>query len=191
MKWMNEKKRNGFFVSGENYKLIDRETLAYVAGLFDGEGNIAFQKNGKSSYIRVTIVNTDRAIVEYVQGLFGGTVTALKRSNPKWKPSWHWILTWSRAIYFLEGIRPWIRIKTGQIDVAMQWSVLRPGSGQWRGFKTKARNQEIILLKAQLKWLNHRGSAERGPEPMDQQLPTFDQPARLRIEGTPMPDRSY
>lgn len=166
MKWLNEGKRNGFFVPGEAYQFIDREVLAYVAGLFDGEGSISFQRNSKTLYIRASISNTDRAVLEFLQQTFGGSVVTLKRVNPEWKVGQQWILTWSRAVLFLKAIQPWSRVKSAQIEVGLRWGELRPGSGKWTPDVTQQRVSDVEALRLRLKWLNHRGSSDRGPEPL-------------------------
>src|SRR5271166_3856286 len=98
------------------------ETLAYVAGLFDGEGCVNFTQSGKQKtwVIRVMIRNTDHDIILYLQALFGGRIEEKKLypGKPHWKPSYCWRLDWDAAIGFLVAIEPWVRIKKDQILVA-------------------------------------------------------------------------
>src|SRR5215831_10670720 len=108
---------------------LERETLAYIAGLFDGEGCVNFTRSGQSKtwVIRVMIRNTDRGIIEYVQSLFGGRIETKKAyaGKPLWKPSYCWRADWDAAISFLVQIEPWIRIKKEQIYCARVWDAVR------------------------------------------------------------------
>ena len=82
---------------------IDR---AYIAGLFDGEGNVQYKqymrqrKHNKKPYptwsIRMEMAMTDRSILIWVHEMLGvGTVTE-KRYKTKytvgWKKQWRWII---------------------------------------------------------------------------------------------------
>ena len=144
-----------------------REELAYVAGLFDGEGCVNFTVAGKQRYwvIRVMIRNTDRDLIQYLQSMFGGRIeTAKHAKRPHWKPSYCWRLDWDAAIEFLCAIEPWVRLKSDQILVAKFWYSLRNRRGQ----RVDAEKKEAIgLLVRQLQWLNRKGvRAANDTEPM-------------------------
>jgi hypothetical protein len=62
---------------------------AWLAGLFEGEGNIEFKSQHA---VRLTIGMTDHDIVERVQQLVGGSVLYQKPQHVRQKPIWKWRL---------------------------------------------------------------------------------------------------
>jgi hypothetical protein len=162
----------------------DNETLAYVAGLFDGEGCVNFTQAGKQRtwVIRVMIRNTDREIIEYLQSLFAGRIeTKIAYPNkPLWKTSYCWRLDWDAAIEFLEVIEPWVRIKKDQILVARLWDVVRnrdKGRPTKDNKKVNDDKEMTELLVRQLAWLNRKGKrSDDDKEPMQEVLDTLDVP---------------
>lgn len=135
-------------------KPLDSTDLAYIAGLFDGEGHIGFGAIRSGLFIRVLVVNTDRKILEYLQECFGGDIHALTRKDG-WKQAWQWRLCWSRAIEFVTLIQPWLRIKKPQANIALCWDYHRPGTGGWRNGND---NREVNeYLRECITYLNKRG----------------------------------
>jgi hypothetical protein len=135
------------------------ETLAYCAGLFDGEGCVNFSVGGpsKTVVLRVMIRNTDLPVISYVQSLFGGRIETRKEypGKPHWKPSHCWRVDWDAAMAFLLAIEPWVRIKSEQIFVARMWDAVRSrGTAPQRGPEYR---DMIGLLVRQLQWLNRKG----------------------------------
>jgi hypothetical protein len=166
-------------------KRVGRETLAYVAGLFDGEGCVNFTQAGaqRTWVIRVMIRNTDRKVIDYLQVLFGGRIEtkALHRDNPTWKASYCWRLDWDMAINFLVAIEPWVRIKREQILVARFWDALRNRNKKRPTNEEKQtvadQRQMVAILVRQLSWLNRKGRRkENDKEPMQEILDTLEVP---------------
>ncbi len=134
--------------------------LAYVAGLFDGEGCVNFYYHGKGTIVpRIFITNTNKELLEDLKNAFGGWVGAHKK-HTGWKQGWQWTLSNSKAVAFLEKIQPWVRIKDKQILLAFCWCAVHPSKGNVWNILTRD------LIFQQSKWLNHKGSEERGIEPM-------------------------
>lgn len=110
-------------------------TLAYFAGLFDGEGCVAPRniwraktsgrhdagRKLRSVYVRVAISMTDTIALWDLQRQFGGNVYRERRNNPNPKHliDYIWVIGSQKACAFLRSIRPYTRIKTAQIDVAL------------------------------------------------------------------------
>lgn len=142
---------------------IPIEILAYVAGLFDGEGCVNFvrSKNSRSLVLRAHIVNTDREILDFISSIFGGVVRQVTRRNDHWKTAYRLDFINRHASSFLEKIDPWLRIKSNQSTIAMGWEFLR-SEGQ---AKTKETWNAYALLERQLTWLNKKG-IHNDPEPM-------------------------
>lgn len=142
---------------------MESETLAYVAGIFDGEGCVTFGRVRKARFIRVLVVNTNRPLLEFLQTIFGGDIQRSSSRRPGWKQAWQWRLSWSRAIDFLDAIEPWIRVKVEQLHVAFAWDAIRPGRGK------QIDGPALELLAAQLAWLNRRGGNHE-PDPVSAAL---------------------
>lgn len=81
-------------------------TLAYVAGLMDGEGCLMVQNN---SY-KIQIAMTDKAVIHWL-GKFGGNVN-LRRTYGNRKPCWGWrVFRQSEVSEVLTAILPYLRVK--------------------------------------------------------------------------------
>jgi len=144
---------------------VSNETLAYTAGLFDGEGCVTSQPHTKRKdgsraiYIAAIITNTNSDIIDFLHKTYGGYKYCHQvKGQLFWKPRRTWRLTWGEAVDFLSAIRPWIIIKTKQIDVAIRWQQLRPGSGRWSNYE----DQKLLIdqIFTELKILNTRGVQE-------------------------------
>ena len=164
-------------------KSVSAETLAYTAGLFDGEGCVNFSQSGqaKTLFIRVMIRNTDYGIMEFLQSAFGGQVSQYDYSkNPTWKTSYCWRLDWDSAMDFLCAIEPWVRIKAEQILVAKVWGAIRNRGGKKL---TDDYRSQIDLLAKQLHWLNRKCKRlESDIEPIAEVLTTLSVPAEQILE---------
>ena len=104
--------------------------LAYIAGLFDGEGCISYKQydrkrpNNKKAYptwsIRMEIAMTDKSILVWVHEVLGvGTVNP-KRYKTKytvgWKKQWRWRCQ-HRAAYLVScALFPYAHVKLDKIQ---------------------------------------------------------------------------
>ena len=154
------------------------ETLAYVAGLFDGEGCVNFTRSGqaKTLVVRSMIRNTDSGIVQYLKATFGGRIeAAVHRDHPDWKPSFCWRLDGAAAVEFLNLIAPWVRIKQEQIFLASLYDAVRNRN---TARPDQAYREMLALLERQLKWLNRKGQRKEDDiEPIAACLATLAVPA--------------
>jgi hypothetical protein len=89
--------------------------VAWLAGLFDGEGSIVFPRNSNVlNSVRLTIANTNRELLETVQQRTGTgqLIVAMcsKRKNwkPHYKPSWHWQCYGENTRSLLSQMLPWL-----------------------------------------------------------------------------------
>jgi len=110
--------------------------LAYIAGLFDGEGSVLFTRknekkkkhNGKgyrnSNSIRINmeITMTDKSVIYWVHEVLGcGTVTrkprkGLRKDGTKYLMQWRWRCTFRDAYYVCCLIWPWSHTKLHKIQ---------------------------------------------------------------------------
>lgn len=102
---------------------MEEREKAYIAGLFDGEGDVGIyspksSKNGKR-YLRVTvrITNTHRPVLDWVRLVVGnGNVGEHKRTDmTNRKPVYRWQISNANARVFLREILPYLHIKTDKV----------------------------------------------------------------------------
>jgi len=99
--------------------------IAYLAGLFDGEGCIHIAKNkprpkGKNPYhkLMICIANTNKEIINYLYNTFGGRVNNnIPRKNEQPCQSWFFYSQYAKV--FLKMIFPFLRIKRKQAKIAI------------------------------------------------------------------------
>ena len=119
-------------------KAIDNQTLAYVAGLMDGEGSIVIavskpsSKNGRkipSHFLQVGIINTNREIINWLHDTFGGHISDNSHSTSRHnrRPCWAWRIMCNQAKEFLEKIYPFLKIKKQQAKLAIEFQEKRRG----------------------------------------------------------------
>lgn len=123
--------------------------VAYIAGLFDGEGNINIYKVERTSSkgpvydLTIAIYSTNREVIDWLYGLFGGYVQTknhLKNSGYKshWKECYSWRLSSNQAQDFLRLVYPYLRIKKSQADIAIEFQeVKRTKNGQFVSLTTQ------------------------------------------------------
>jgi hypothetical protein len=148
---------------------------AYAAAFVDGEGCIAVTRGfvparGKYSYsVAVIAVNRERGVLEWLHSLWGGWVVPSSNAGGNARRSWAWRSpTGTSAEPFLEGIRPWLRIKTEQCDNALAMIQVLKRSRYTLGRKFMP--SEWLQLQEHHYWrqreLNHRGTKPFIAEPM-------------------------
>lgn len=104
-----------------NSKLKETD-LAYIAGLFDGEGCIHwFTVKKIYRYPSVTISMTTHAGLDLIIELFGGKLAYRIDKRPRNKPVYRWTVGNRKALNFLETIRPWLREKASQADMVFEF----------------------------------------------------------------------
>ena len=96
-------------------------SLEYLAGLVDGEGNIALRPSNKGKYRKyypgIQITNTYRPVLEMVLLQFGGRIDGPKRSRGSTKDCWDWRATGDTARNLIRALIPHLIIKR---DIAVQ-----------------------------------------------------------------------
>ena len=110
--------------------------LAYIAGLFDGEGSVFFKRatekkkkhDGKgyrlsnSMRINMEITMTDKSVIYWVHEVLGcGTVTrkprkGLRKDGTKYLMQWRWRCTFREAYHVCCLIWPWSHTKLHKIQ---------------------------------------------------------------------------
>lgn len=105
---------------------VDAVTLAYLAGLFDGEGCVGWANSykHKRSTLRVSVVNTNRDLCEAFQRVFGGSVCLSYPAGyrPNWAAAYQWMLTGEAIHAFREALTPYLRQKVVPVNIRRKWS---------------------------------------------------------------------
>ena len=117
-------------------KMITNEDIAYIAGLFDGEGSIYYAKRkekkkkhkGKgyrysmSQRISMEITMTDEMVIRWVHEVLGvGTVNkkprkGLRKDGTKYLMQYKWRCTFRDAYKVCRLIWPWSKTKLQKVE---------------------------------------------------------------------------
>jgi hypothetical protein len=154
-------------VAGLNKKYVaigGNNDRAYMAGFFDGEGCIRFQrgvvqKSGMRYYFpAVLLSNTNREIIEFINSIWPGfTVTkARNANNPNSRPLYHWQRTGVSAEVFLRDIGPYLRIKNRQATLVSEFLAFVGDRRRTRD-RTYEDDARMIDYYVTMTLLNHRG----------------------------------
>jgi hypothetical protein len=132
--------------------LEEKEQLAYLAGLIDGEGSIIIHRyksqypknrgNGRKSYpdktprfvVDVTISMTDKSTVNWIKTFFGGHVAVRQdRRKPTYRTIYRWGLRANKAVALTKKVRPYLITKARQADLIIffQENLIRKTG--WKG----------------------------------------------------------
>ena len=106
------------------------ESLAYVAGFFDGEGSVSMKVNGSSKYgvyysLCVTVANTNRDVIDFIHSIFGGGIYQVNpNSSPRHKHTLYSIGWYSTdAMCFLQSIVHLLIVKKDIAELGiMYWN---------------------------------------------------------------------
>ena len=108
---------------------MNTNELAYIAGLFDGEGCVTCKqhptkrkdRNNKvynQWYIRCELSMTDKDTVEWLHEVLGfGWCKEKKYNNkPKYKKQWRWACGYRDALTFAKLIWPYAQVKLHKLE---------------------------------------------------------------------------
>lgn len=127
--------------------------VAYIAGLFDGEGCVSAKKTQTNHGSRQTVsIQVDMTTPEPLyrcQRIFGGKVVP-SQQRYGWSTLYYWRLGSKKAEFFLRVIEPYLIIKREQANLAITF--LNCG---WGRLALKAKlGEEITRLKTRAKNIN-------------------------------------
>ena len=132
---------------------IEAIDAAYIAGFLTVKVVLLLILNRGVAKIRIAITNTNHEIIEWLRDVTGiGTVTYKKRKREEHKDVWTWNCNGGAAESILRQIRPYLRIKTRQTDLAfsIQNRLRIPAQKADRTWQSEVRDQ--------MRALNRRGS---------------------------------
>ena len=104
--------------------------VAYIAGLFDGEGSISYKQymrkrpHNKKAYptwsIRMEIAMTDKSVLIWINEVLGvGTVNPKRYKTPYtvgWKKQWRWRCQHRDAYFVARLLWPYAHVKLNKIQ---------------------------------------------------------------------------
>lgn len=139
--------------------------LAYFAGLFDGEGCIHIRKTRtktlKPTYALVCKISMcSFYLLNDIQGLFGGSLIQERphKYSNRYNKLWTWTASCRIAGRFLLILRPFLRLKGAEADLALEFQGGKVGGahkGKWgnnpRGEGELAVEEAQYLLMRNLK----------------------------------------
>lgn len=96
------------------------EDFAWAAGFFDAEGSVSIYVRPERSYMRVTVAQKDRRPLEQLKAWFGGSL-----GDPRPSGVSNWTVQSQQAATFLRSVRPYLRVKHEQADVALEFQARR------------------------------------------------------------------
>ena len=105
--------------------------LPYLAGFFDGEGSIGIYRNGNQHggrTLRVQLTQNvsvaSTLLLKECQTRWGGSLCEMNRNNKR--TAWNWQASATSGVKALSDIRPWLRLKAEEADIALEWWGQRP-----------------------------------------------------------------
>jgi len=139
--------------------MVTDTTLAYLAGILDGEGCFNIYRGGKRPRIdytgRLYVVSTDRVLIDWLQEHFGG-FTYTREVRIEWKTKYEWILERSKSVEVCRAILPYLVIKKPQAEllILFQQSFTEMKVGGRLTDDQRALRERCFF---RMKELNHRG----------------------------------
>ena len=142
--------------------MLNSESAAYIAGLFDGEGSVNFtrrlekkkkhkgegHRTSNSMRISMEISMTDKSVLMWLhQVLNVGTLTdkprkGLRKNGTKYLMQYRWRCTFRDAYYVCLLIWPWAHTKLPKIQKIIEHYANKPNS-----FSDKVMNGNVISLE--------------------------------------------
>ena len=117
---------------------MKKTDIAYMAGIFDGEGCIVihdrsyFTKSGLKRtryYPEINVANTNEWIIHQFKFAFGGSLYLRKKKTNKSQAIWVWQTTSKKATMCLEVLLPYLKLKKRQAELAIEMEIRRRNRG--------------------------------------------------------------
>ena len=104
----------------------EEQTLAYLAGLFDGEGCIQIDcivnKGQHARYgLQLTLTNVDPQPLRLLREVFDGYVFSSQPRRPGHRKIWRWRIRSGGAAKCLRALLPFLVIKKVEAEIALRF----------------------------------------------------------------------
>jgi len=134
--------------------------LAFIAGLFEGEGTVTISGGGAKPYTRLIacMANTNRDLVEILQRHWPATRITQRKRKPGQQDTFEWRITSHRASLFLLDIQPFALSDRMARRIALG---LRSQAARQRGRRRLVAEYRQMHedFRAEMRVLNRRGKA--------------------------------
>ena len=102
--------------------MTDALELAYLAGIFDGEGSVSILRckrgDHRASYsLRVSVANTHLPTLDTLKEMFGGGISQKDKTHQR--DCWSWYCGGKVAARCLRTLLPYLRIKVQQAEMGV------------------------------------------------------------------------
>ena len=122
---------------------MKRVDLAYMAGLFDGEGCINIKKKGRYYSLNCKLNMANEFLPNLYKFSFGGSLSKVPQEPPI-QTQLAWSITSRNATTFLEAILPYLKLKRNEAELAIKFQ---------NGFSHQGGNRisdgQLVLREAQ------------------------------------------
>lgn len=136
-----------------------REELAYLAGLFDGEGTICIQKdsrplskdNGRNwnpiYNVTFRVGMTDQEAIKGFYRFFGVGYMDCEKSYHKFRPMWRYSVRAKDQVWLvISQLWPYLRVKRPQADLALRYFKECPSKrGQFLSSEILERKEQFYI----------------------------------------------
>ena len=106
---------------------VDEESRSYAAGFLDGEGCFVIGSNRK---ITVIAENTYLPVINWLQQMFGGSITACKGKKANHRTTYRWCVVSRDAMCVCQTLVPYLREKREQAALLIAFQQTIGGIGR-------------------------------------------------------------
>jgi len=144
--------------------------LIYLAGIIDGEGCLGISKNSTKKQRQknpkyqseVCVVNTNHALMDWLQNKIGGLVNARKNYQEEtWKTAYRWRIKEGQHSTLLKSILPYLIIKKKQAELIIEFQETKKLQSLFGRELSDEQKDTREFYYQSLKKLNAKGSARR------------------------------
>jgi hypothetical protein len=115
--------------------MFEPTTLAYLAGMIDGDGYITINRSKRGPYVyhgpQIGIAGTRREPHDLAASIWGGSVGCFRPTNPRHRAQFQWTRQGAVAVAAIEALKPYLRIKLQHAELALElWAHLEEGRAE-------------------------------------------------------------
>jgi hypothetical protein len=96
------------------------DTYAYLAGVIDIKGSIAIARRGRAYYSRIGITDDSPIIPDLASAMLGGRTSHTSPQRSTYGSVFIWEATYQAAREPILRVRPYLRLKQRQADIALE-----------------------------------------------------------------------
>src|SRR6476659_10306245 len=154
---------------------MEQTTLAYLAGIIDGEGCVAVTKITSPKYTGgtyfrefVQVGNTRKDLLSFINLHFPASIQGPFNKKPHQRPVFYWTANHSKAREILNATMPYLILKKRQAEICLRIGELHQYTHRAQQLQTNGRfisspsrtpeiEKELNALWVECKALNKRG----------------------------------